>query len=396
MRSGEFKSYIIKIENGADEILKNDRKGADEKYSFPAPFDLKDALKRNEYKNFPLFESRYSEVLPLLEGLDKESTAIVEKPKMTFTDKEFGMFSMDRFMMGIYPMMGFWSESKDIFIEPMMVFYSVKHKKVVSSNDVIKEESEDGSKTYKLKRDNSDVVLKSNIVSSEKNGQKKYTLLSDESKLEYKKTGKYGTKNKKVYYVKLPSKAPFKSVRLFVQIGNNAGSDTINTGILACALAKYLESLGFALRITVVINNNFDRGRKNTKTQLKSGGYRCNIFDVKKYTETLDLSSLLYVTADTSFFRIKHFRYNIAEQFYFNDDLNTGLGSTVDLSTTKEMIIDAMKKRDIESESDTLYYFVGGSGIKNFDDAKRQIIETIENVNEDNRKALEKAKSITI
>jgi len=396
MPEGEFKRLIRKYDENADELMRNSREAADMNFSFPAPLNLEDAFKRTEYKNFPLFIDRYAELLPILEQLDVESTAIVEKPKMVFTDKEFGMFSMDRFMMGIYPIMAFWSESNKEFIQPKMVYYSLKYKKVVPSEDVIKEESDNGGLIFKLKKDKSEVVQKQNIVTTEKDGAKKYTLLSDGSKLDYKHNGKYGTKNKKVYYVKLPSKMPYKSVRLFVQIGNNAGKDTVNTGILASAIAKYLESLGFAIRITIVINNKFQDGRTNPKTGTKSAGYRCNIFDVKKYTDTLDLSSLLYTTADSSFFRVKHFRYNIAEQFYFYDTLDSELGGTVSLSTTKEMLIDAMKRKDLECEEDTLYYFVGGSGIQSFDDAKAQITQTIREVNEDNRRALERVKSITL
>ncbi len=123
-------------------------------YGDPLPENMQQCLDRKAFQRMDYFEERYNELEPFFVGLNKMSTALIEKPKMVFTEREIGMFSLERFMMGIEPEMGFYSKKQKKFIEPTTVFYNNKKKKVIPAKDV-KEEKVDKISVYKDAKDGS-------------------------------------------------------------------------------------------------------------------------------------------------------------------------------------------------------------------------------------------------
>ena len=83
----------------------------------------------------------------------------------------------------------------------------------------------------------------------------------------------------------------------------------------------------------------------------------------------------------------------LAEQFDYGDTYDAGLGQMCSINENKNLIISMMKKRDIDFEADTLYYFIGGSDIQDIEAAKRQIENIILQSEEENKKALEDTKN---
>ena len=359
-------------------------------YGSPLPLNMEDCLKRSDFQDMELFSKRYEELYPYMEELEKRSTALIERPKMIFTDREVGMFSLQRFMMGMRPRMGFYSPSKSIFIDPKMVWWSAKHKKIVPDADIVREK---GKVSYA--KDGSLLDEKPNIISAEDDGTQNHRLLEDDSLVEYKQVEedgvkKYATNNKKVFFLKQHVNRQYKSVRIFVNIGANWGYEMINTGIAAISAAVFLESLGYVVRITGMKTVYFTDGLTNHYNQNKDvSGYRLAIFDLKKYNETLDLRTSLYATADKSCFRVKFFRYMVAEEFDFKDTHHPSLGQSISITETKSLVQSMMKKKELECEEDTLYYFIGGTELQTIDDAKAQIEKIIVESEEENFRALQ-------
>jgi hypothetical protein len=200
---------------------------------------------------------------------------------------------------------------------------------------------------------------------------------------------KYATRNKKVFFLKQQMNREHKSIRIFVLIGNNMSIEMVNIGIAVTATAIYLESLGYAVRVTGVIGISIEGEATNNHTGKQNiDAYRFNLFDLKKYSDTLDIRTLLYVTSDKSCFRVKFFRYLIAERFDFQDKYNKGLGYVPSIREMRDVLISMMKKREVDVEADTLYYFMGGSDIVTIDDAKQQIEDIIIASEEENYRAM--------
>ena len=395
----EWREHYADLAEGTNSILLGtDLEYKIQTYGDPPPLNFEDAIQRNQFQNMPLFQKRYMEIYDLLKELEKKSESLVDKPKMIFTDKEFGMFSMDRFMMGIYPAMGFYDEKKKEYVHPQVVLYSEKHKQVIDKSETFTNKE---GKVF-LNKDKSPVYERQNIEHKGSGKDKRYFLFPEGTPLKYvqiSKEGvkKYKTSNRKVYYTKSIVKKSSKAIRVFIQIGNRAGLDCVNAGLAACAIAYYMESAGYDVRITAVMNTFYDGTATNHLNGARNqNAYRVTVFDLKNYNESLDLPSILYVTADPSFFRVKGFRHKLAEQYNYGDTFDSGYGSTQDIEYTEAIIISAMKKRDFEFEENTLYYFIGGHNIQNFEDAKNRVIQIVQEAEKINREALAEAQTILI
>jgi len=396
----EWQRHYNDLKNDVNSILESSESEYKvETYGDPPPLNFEDAIKRNQFQNMPLFYNRYNEIYDLLKELEKKSESLIDKPKMIFTDKEVGMFSMDRFMMGIYPAMGFYDAKNKIYIKPENILYSEKYNIVVDKGETYT--NKDGD--IFMNKDNSPIFEKQNIQSVGSGTSKKYFLFPEKNPLKYVQiengsgVKKYKTTNRKVYYTKSIVRKSSKAIRIFIQIGNRAGLDCVNAGLAACAVSYYMEAAGYNVRISAVMNTFYSDTLHNHKSGLRGqSGYRVTVFDLKTYSESLDLPSILYVTADPSFFRIKGFRHKLAEQYNYGDDFDAGYGSTQEVEKTEAIIISAMKKRDIDFEESTLYYFIGGHNIRTFDDAKKRVIQIIKESEQINKEALLEAQSIRL
>lgn len=388
--SAEKQSLLNRTNNIAEEAFRSRSAENFRTYGDPLPDNMQQCLDRKAFQRMEYFEDRYNELEPFFVGLNKLSTALIEKPKMLFTEREIGMFSLERFMMGIEPEMGFYSNKEKKYIEPTTVFFNKKNKKVIEANDVVEDEI-NKVKTYKYKKDGSVCERVSNIITKENGVETDYYLLGSNEKLEYRQVEEdgekvYGTKNKKVFFTKEVIKRPFKSIRIFISCGNNWNSELINIGVAAISVAKFMESIGYSVRITAVFG--FSRERIRNKQGSIVSGYRINMVDIKNYHETLYLPAALYITSDKTFFRVKYFRYLIAEQQDFDDPTDSTLGQAVGIEDLKSSIISKMKDKELPIEKNTLYYFIGGSDCETIVQAQTQIIKVVIESEVDNLRAL--------
>jgi hypothetical protein len=161
---------------------------------------------------------------------------------------------------------------------------------------------------------------------------------------------------------------------------------TYFAGLCGIITAIYLESKGYAVRITGVIGVTNEINHKGQN----QNGTRFSMIDLKAYDETIDSLSLLYFLADSSFFRIRQFDYYLAQQFKYKDPFDSGLGSMPSVREFKDMLFDKIKERDIAEEKGVLYYFFGGSEITTMQSAKDQIVSIVCSAENDNREALQR------
>jgi hypothetical protein len=143
------------------------------------------------------------------------------------------------------------------------------------------------------------------------------------------------------------------------------------TGITAISLAELLEYFGYTVSIVCCFGTRRS-GLKKADGEIVSG-HRMVGFEIKKFTETSDSESLLYVTADASFFRVKIFRFYALLQERYNDNPDGSLGSMPDNEALKKIIFNNYGIRDglffvdknnpnrylRDANSTFLYYFIG-------------------------------------
>lgn len=173
---------------------------------------------------------------------------------------------------------------------------------------------------------------------------------------------------------------------MFILTGANAGEPTYFAGLCGIITAIYLESKGYAVKITGVLGVSMTINHKGQNQY----GTRFSMIDLKAYDETIDSLSLLYFLADSSFFRVRQFNYYIAQQFKFKDPFDDGLGRMPSVSEFRTMLFDKVKERDIAEEKGVLYYFFGGSEITNMQSAIDQIVSIVCKAENDNREALQR------
>jgi hypothetical protein len=323
----------------------------------PVPSSYQDAMARNQFLNMELYKNAYEQIQPYLEELAKKSEAIIEDPVLKPNDLELGTFSIDRAMMAI---------------DAIPAFYSKKHKR------------------YYYLDDGEEYI-------DPKTKEVKYRLRSDKSELELSQLEEDGekmwyTNNKKSFIYKINSERPNRAVRLFILIGANAGSQTYWAGLTGVIIAQFLESKGYTVCITCVTGVN--RGGLRKKTGEYVEGHRFNMFNLKNYSDTYDTPAMLYPLADMSFFRVRQFGYFMAEQFRFQDRYNSDLGRMPSIDAFETALYDEQKRKNIESEENTLYYFLGGNEVTNIQGAIRNIERIVLDAEQKNKEALERIRAV--
>lgn len=324
----------------------------------PCPASYADAMARNKFLNMDLYRNAYEQIKPHLQDLDKKSEAIIETPVLKPNDLELGSFSIDRAMMAI---------------EATPAFYSPKQKKF-----------------YYLDEGEEEIDPKTNKV--------RYFLRKDRKiELELKQLEEDGekmwyTENKKSFLYKVNMERPNRAVRLFILIGQNAGSSTYWAGLTGVIIAQYLESKGYQVCITCVVGVERYSGMRN-KQGVLGNGVRWNFFNLKNYGDTYDSEALLYPLADQSFFRVRQFGYYMAEQFKYQDDFNDGLGSMPKIKDFEDSFLEKIKQREFEKEENALYYFIGGAEVYDIQTALQNIERIVLDAEQQNKDAVQRIRA---
>ena len=327
-------------------------------YGEPCPASYADAMARNKFLNMDLYRNAYEQIKPHLQDLDKKSEAIIETPVLKPNDLELGSFSIDRAMMAI---------------EAVPAFYSHKQNKFYYLNEGEEEVDPKTNKVrYFLRKDRK---IELELKQLEEDGEKMWY-----------------TENKKSFLYKVNMERPNRAIRLFILIGQNAGSSTYWAGLTGVIIAQYLESKGYQVCITCVIGVERFSGVRN-KQGVLDAGIRWNYFNLKNYGDTYDSEALLYPLADQSFFRVRQFGYFMAEQFKYRDDYYTGFGTMPSIKDFEDSLNDLEKKREFKKEENSLYYYIGGKEIYSIDTAIQNIERIVLDAEQKNKDAVQRIRA---
>jgi len=365
-------------------------------FGTPKVSSMAEGLARDRYLNMDDFNRVYNDIIaPRLQEILRKSEADLDMPKVKYNDLGLGTFDFGRASGGLIPLYKYYSFEREDFVEGDQV----KTIKVGSQFE------------YRLKVDDSNVVLVPKVL----NSTNEDGSLKDEVKKAYKEIFEtkdvFGTLKKlnlriggveafsstikKVYYLKEKVKKPRNAVRLFVRLGDNyhiTGEQYKWRGYLAIGVAQLLSILGYSVNIQAFmgLDNRINVG----KGRLESGRRRFFI-QLKRFDETIDKQSLLYVASDASFFRLKFFTSIVQFSQFYGDYLDDGLGRT---SSTNDMIpdiYDEFGKRDkywnndgtINKSCQFLYYII--PDCFNETEMNQAILDIALNIVNQNRQALE-------
>jgi hypothetical protein len=354
---GSYGNYISNREGVVDRnLIRGETEDNIIAYGDPLPANYKEAMDRKYFMNMNLYNNAFQELEPFLSRLEKVSQGIIPREVIKPTDREIGIFSFERAMM-------LMEGTPALYSSKTKKYYAIGDGERILEKNGTHKKNKDGKLLFKLKKEGIEVFLTQLI----KDGKKQFI-----------------SKNKKSFLTKEKHPRPFRTLRIFVLIGQNWGENTYWAGVTAVICALFLEGVGYAVQITGVIgvrNDGLNFGGSGMEE-----GHRFSIINVKDYTETMDSLSLLYILADPSFFRIRQFGYFVAQQYKYRDTFDEGLGWMPSISSFSEALSEEIKSRNIEQEKDTLYYFLGGQEIHGIEDSKNELIRIIcqaENTNKE-------------
>ena len=366
-------------------------------FGLPKVESLAEGLSRSRYLNMDDFNRVYNEVIaPRLQEILRKSEADLDMPKVKYNDLGLGTFDFGRASGGLIPLYKYYSFAFEDFVDGSQV------KTIKVGKDF----------EYKLKSDNSNVILVPKILNSTNEDGSLKDVVKEAYKeiFETKKvfetlkkfnlriggTEAFSSTIKKVYYLKEKVKKPRNAIRLFVKLGDNCditGEQYKWRGYLAIGVAQLLSILGYSVNIQAVmgLNNSINVGGK-----IQYGRRRFFI-QLKKFEETIDKQSLLYVASDASFFRLKFFTSIVQFSQYYKDYIDEGLGQSAYISELVDDIYSEFGKRDkywnkdgtINNACQFLYYIIPDC----YDETElnQAILDISLNIVNQNREALEKA-----
>ena len=97
-------------------------------------------------------------------------------------------------------------------------------------------------------------------------------------------------------------------------------------------------------------------------------------FLLKRFDETIDTPSLLYVLADPTFFRVRCFNYLLAQQSRYKDKLDESLGRQSTSVEFETAVFDYYATKDkVFKENNFLYYPI--SNIYSLQDCVDKVLE---------------------
>lgn len=309
-------------------------------YGEPFPASYQDALNRTRYQNMADFNDVYrNSIAPRIQEILRDSKADLEVPVIKYNDLGLGTFDFNRASTGLIALYKYYSFERKEYVEGQLV-------------DTYK----DGDKfKYRLITDGSPVALVPSVRDEDDkkliekaykeiyNGANPFEALKKNG-LKIGGTNAFTSTIKKSYVLKEKFPKPKNAVRIFFKVGENSGILWPSykwTGYAAIGIAELLDTLGYAVSI-IGVNGNHTQININNSLQE---GIRYWGINLKRFEETLDKDSLLYIASDPSFFRIKMFDCIIKRAYYQDDYVDSRLGSTSGFSYS-DMIFNEYGKRD--------------------------------------------------
>jgi hypothetical protein len=362
--------------------------------------------KNTEFLHWQEYNDMVEAIRPMIDELKRESLASIIEPKFIYNEKGLGVFD--------------FAKASTVLL-PQYVYYSVKLKKIVSKDDV--KIVEDGSGySYMLIKDKSKVILLPSFHDSD-NLDKAYAEIIDKLKSstmdelngngfiseivsKYNLTRKVYSTVKKSYLYKEKLPMPKRAIRIFCYVGGNASinpSSLIYSGISAIAVAQLLEQIGYSVSIIAIFGRRDTlRFPKGSTCQELSNNQRVTVtaVELKKFTESLDIESLLVTMAESTFFRGTIFYNWLWEISKYNDPSDGALGYPLSRDEIKDSAFFSVGKRDgyyvknkngkysPNEQSPLLYYLI--SGVYSFQEAIEQIRTLVLSVDEENMRMREK------
>jgi hypothetical protein len=357
----------------------------------PCPSSVEEALSRRRYQNMPDFNDVYrNSIARRIQDILRNSSADLEVPVLKYNDLGLGTFDFNKASTGLIALYKYYSFERQEYVEGQLV-------------DTYK----DGEKyKYRLITDGSPVALVPSVRDEDdkKLIEKAYKEIYNGAN-PFEALKKYGLKVgganafsstiKKSYVLKEKFPKTKNAVRIFFKVGENSNVRWPSykwVGYAAIGIAELLDTLGYA---TSIIGVNGNQTRINIEGSLEAGTRFWGI-TLKRFEETLDKDSLLYIASDPSFFRVKIFECIIKRALYHDDYLNTGLGRTSYKDELEQMIFNEYGKRDKlffdsgkrNENSQFLYYIL--TDIYSEEDMNTAILEIALDVVNKNKEARER------
>ena len=266
-------------------------------YGTPTPKDIEELNTHKYFLGMPLLKKIQPKIKEKLQDyLKLLDTTGLEKPKVAYNDRGLGVFSFDRAAMGL----------------------------------------------YRLHPTNSRTLV------GKVSNQMKIELDTDNKTTSVKSVYAY-FQNKKVSY---------PALKLYLLAGGNAnisGDKLLYVGLACAELVEFMETLGIAVEVNVLIGTSF-----RNKTFM-------GVIRAKRFQDRLDKNQLMLTSSDPRYFRYRGFKGIIALGDHFNYKVPSSLGR----------ITKTMGKAFVEMISDTDTYHVVFEQSYSMDAAVKEITRII-------------------
>lgn len=357
----------------------------------PCPSSVGEALDRRRYQNMPDFNEVYrNSISPRIQDILRKSSADLEVPTLKYNDLGLGIFDFNKASTGLIALYKYYSFEKQEYVEGQLV-------ETYKDDDKYKYRMiTDGSPVALVPsvRDTDDKDLIEKAYKEIYNGANPFEALKKYN-LRIGGANAFSSTIKKSYVLKEKFPKTKNAVRIFFKVGENCNVLWPSykwVGYAAIGIAELLDTLGYA---TSIIGVNGNQSNIKIDGSLESGSRFWGI-TLKRFEETLDKDSLLYIASDPSFFRVKIFECIIKRAQYHYDYLDTGLGRTSYKEEMEQMIFNEYGKRDklfFESgkrneNSQFLYYIL--TDIYSEEDMNTAILEIALDVVNKNKEARER------
>ena len=311
-------------------------------YGVPLLTSVDEALNRKRYLRMEDYEEVYQRLIkPRIQDIIKNSKASLELPVLKYNDLGLGVFDFGKASGGLMP---------------LYKYYSLSKKEYVEGNEV-KTYKEGKKYKYKLKKDNSPVVLVPKVLSNNKDvlqkafeevydGQEVFKVLKKYN-LKIGGTNAFTSTIKKCFLQKEKTKKLKNAIRLFVKMNAHAGIEFDSykwNGYLAIGLEELLSLMGYAVNIVGIAG--IKEGINYEGQNNLEWGCRFNAINLKRFDESLDKGSTLYALCDQSFFRVKMFDCMIREFQSYGDHFDDCLGYPANNSEIESIVFRKIGEKD--------------------------------------------------